>query len=265
MKTLLTLFLSLIVYLSANGQITLEQTYTPSIGQYFYMTNIGYDNYKYVIEDYNNSEINLYNLDHSPYLLNIPTPVPLGIYEVMYITMDLFDCDSSNIEYVLSAPTTGNETFYVYRMDGTLLWSKDSVQGPYCYGCHGGSLVDKPIVNTPDGAKMTLFDPFGNYYVYSLCGELPAAIDEIEHNKSTVNVYPNPSSGLVTFDVTELTNSNDCEILIFNSAMQSITTKKIESGTDKIKFNDDLANGTYFYCIKERSKVIKTGKFIISK
>ncbi|MFT6503001.1 MAG: hypothetical protein ACJASQ_003133 [Crocinitomicaceae bacterium] len=197
-------------------------------------------------------------------MLNIPTPIPLGIYEVMYITSGLFDCDTSNIEYVLSAPTTGNESFYVYRTDGTLLWSKDSVQGPYCFGCHGGSLIDKPIINTPTGAKMFLFDPAGNYHVYALCGELPTSISEIEYEKNAVLVFPNPSTESVTFEISSPTNIGKCELIIFNSMMQSISSQSIEGETKITKPISEYSSGIYYFSFKSNSKVIQTGKFVVN-
>lgn len=266
MKTLTLLFA--LIGLTTFGQITLEQTYSTNSGQQFYITNIGDENYKYVLEDNANSVLSLYNLDHSPFLVNIPIPVPSSApansYEVMYITRSLFDCDTSNVEFVLSAPYAGNLTFFIYRTDGNLIWSKDSVVGPYCFGCHGGSFVNKPIVNTPLGAKMFLINGSGDNFVYSLCGELPLSLVENENSQNSLKIFPNPASESMTFEIKPPTNGGDYELVIFNSMMQVVSKEKIYSETKMTKSLSEYSSGIYYYSFKSSYKVIQTGKFIVN-
>lgn len=76
--------------------------------------------------------------------------------------------------------------FAVYRTDGTLLFSKDTVGTVFCVGCGSGSYEMHPIMNTSMGAKLYLFHTNSvqdsiEYMVYGLCGTLPESIIE---NKS---------------------------------------------------------------------------------
>src|SRR5437764_2110879 len=125
-------------------------------------------------------------------------------YRLGYITYSLFDCDSTNIEYavMLDHPDpTVHPNFAVYRTDGTLLFSKDTVGTVFCVGCGSGSYEMHPIMNTSDGAKLYLFNNANEFLVYGLCGTLPQIITEVGQSEpySYVKVFPNPTSGQITF------------------------------------------------------------------
>lgn len=212
MKKIWKYFLLLgVIYLakqsSVNAQITLEHQYIISGNKLFYITDIGNNDYKYVIMD--TAGLSIYNLDYSPYLLNFVPPIPLGrppsYYEVAYISKSLFDCDSATLEYVI-VNGIYPANFYIYRTDGTLLFERDSVTGPYAIGNLDGSLYQKPIVNTPDGTRLFLFGrDFNGYpdtmYIYSLCGTLPESVNEMPVDNSYVKVFPNPADGIINFQI----------------------------------------------------------------
>lgn len=149
-------YLFLLLTTSSFAQVTLEHTYNIQLGNWMYYTDLGNNNYKYLAVDSYNDKFSLYNLDHTPFMLNIQTPISLlpSGFSVGYVTSSLFDCDSTNIEYVLTS-TVPTEPFYVYRTDGTLLFQKDSVVAFWCFGCFGG-ISAHPIFNTPAGAKLLL-------------------------------------------------------------------------------------------------------------
>src|SRR4051812_24434231 len=91
------LVLLLFVSTKGNAQVTLERSYY-NFHSNFYVTDLGNSDYKYVHVD--STGFTLYNLDHS-FFLNVITPRPLfSGYQVAYITNSLFDCDTTNIEYV---------------------------------------------------------------------------------------------------------------------------------------------------------------------
>ena len=147
MKIKLTICMILILMsgfwsIEANAQITLEHTYSAPLGKGFYYTDLGNNDYKYFYIDYYNDKFSLYNIDHTPYMLNITPGVSLdsGLYTIAYITTTLFDCDSTNIEYI-ETTTGGSKPFYIFRTDGTMLFKKDSVTGPYNFGNYDGSII----------------------------------------------------------------------------------------------------------------------------
>ena len=102
------------------AQITLEQTYSVPPGKTFYFTDLGNNNFKYFLIDYYNNYFSLYNLDHSPFMLNIVPGINLdsGKFTIGYITTSLFDCDSTNIEYAIMANggTTIVDPFYISEL-----------------------------------------------------------------------------------------------------------------------------------------------------
>src|SRR5207247_11291030 len=111
-------------------------------------------------------------------------------FQVLYVTRSLFDCDTSNIEYVYANTVGGTKPFYIMRTDGTQLFQLDSAIGYFCLGyCLGLSDIIKLIRNTSAGAKLFLNNVQGNQdvHIYSLCGTLPEEVfDFMNINQSFV-------------------------------------------------------------------------------
>lgn len=281
------LIANLIKQSTGKAQVNYEHTFiTPTFQnlgfQELFLTNLGNDNYKYAIYSYGysgTSSLSLYNLDYTPYMLNIQIPISSdsvnnAFYRIGYITSTLFDCDSTNIEFamMLSVPNPNvSPNFCVFRTDGTVIFSKDTVGTIYCAGCGAGSWNMYPIMNTTAGAKLFLF----NYdyaastlhtFVYALCGTLPESIIEINQSDSYVKVFPNPASGQITIQISVPSHSEKSELKIFNSAFQLIKTIEISESTTQLNLDNSLLNsGTYFYSLVSTNKVLQTSKFIISK
>jgi hypothetical protein len=274
MKKMLN-YLFLLLSLNCEAQFTYEHTYTIDMGQETpFLTNLGNNNFKWVLYDWYQDKFSLYNLDHSPFMLNVPLAASSdsgNAYQIGYITNTLFDCDSTTIEYAMMT-VHPNDTlkFMVYRTDGTLLFSKDSVTIPYGYGANVGSVEIHGISNTNVGAKLELFKFLNGqfqFFIYGLCGTLPESITEIYQSSSFVQVCPVPSSHQVNFKVISPSNVDVCELIVFNSQFQ--TLKKFETVNEQEKeINLDcepLSSGTYFYSLQSKNKIFQTGKFIISK
>ena len=249
------------------AQITFEHSYSMPQGKYFYYTDLGNNNYKYFYIDSYANKFSLYNLDHSPYMLNITPGVPLdsGVYQIAYITSTLFDCDSTTIEYVEST-LWGTGPFYVFRTDGTQLFRKDSVTGPYNFGAYIGSIITQPIYNTPTGAKLILMNVNANkWFVYSLCGTLPETISEIQQGNRYVKLYPNPSSGKITFQIDAPSNMEDYQLYIYDATLQKVKSENCTGRKSMTIDNSELSSGNYFYSLQTKNKIVQTGKFIITK
>lgn len=261
--------MSMILFYSMNikAQITLEHAYYYFHKQ-FYITDIGNNDYKYVMLD--STGFSLFNLDHSLFI-NVVTPYPifqqLG-YQVAYITKSLFDCDSTNIEYVLATPN-GSANFYIYRTDGTILFERDSVAGPYGFGYQLGSTLNEPITNTPEGAKLLLFTHNNagvadSMLVYSLCGVLPLG-NKIAPDENYVQIYPNPTNGIINFNIKLPNNFEQFKLTIYNTSFQIVdqTIVKEQFSFDASKWS--LSSGTYFFDLQTPNKLYQTGKFILTK
>jgi hypothetical protein len=77
MRINLTALFILISIYSSIAQINLENTYlVPPIGTFYY-TDLGNNNFKYFYIDYSNNYFSLYNMYHSPFMLNIVPQVSI--------------------------------------------------------------------------------------------------------------------------------------------------------------------------------------------
>ncbi len=271
-KISLLLSVTLLVNISiVKGQFTYEYTYTiPQGGAAVFLTNLGNENYKYVMLDYFGNQFSLFNLDHSPFIVNIPLPLPsdsFALYQVGYITTTLFDCDSANVEYALMTQSPSNsEKFMVYRTDGTQVFSRDSVTVQYCFGCNVGSVEFSGIVNTPSGTKLFLQNQNREIFIYGLCGILPIEIKEVNQSGSYVQVFPNPTINQINFEVTPPNNYEVFELTIFDGAFRTIKTITVTRTSLKINLLDEsLFSGSYFYSLHNKNKVFQTGQFFLTK
>jgi len=217
-------------------------------------------------------------MDFTPFITNIAVPDPWGWtnpnanYEAYYITRALFDCDTSNIEFVFNAPQHNNLPFRIMRTDGTILFQRDSSFLVYCAGdCgNGGENIITSIVNTSAGTKMVLTSyATGNEqnFVYSLCGTLPLDVYELaQQNQSYVSVFPNPSSATLTFRINLPDNKHEYELVIVDNNAREVKREKVNSQNRNYVVNiSDMSNGAYFYSLCTKNKSYQSGKFILSK
>ena len=277
MKKKLLLPLLLLFVLKANAQITLDATITPLDGWGFdvYPVQISPTETKYLFADSVTNTFSLYNMDFTPFMLNIAVPEPFATwtFQVIYVTRSLFDCDTSNIEYVYES-SLGNNThpFYIMRTDGTQLFRLDSAIGHYGLGSiMGGSHVMMPIENTSAGTKLFLHHvTVGNgqaVNIYSLCGTVPEDVFDFKHlNQSFVKIFPNPASGTLTFQIILPDNINEYEIVIVDNNTREIKREKVGLGYDKHVIDvSNFSSGTYYYSLCTKSKAYQSGKFVLLK
>ncbi len=281
MKKIITTTTIVLLFLtnSLKAQITLDTTITTwnSIGYDFYTVQISKTETKYYIQDTITNTFSLYNMDFSPFMLNIPVPEPFlpfqYNFEVTYITRTLFDCDSSNIEFAYKAVGSGQtgayKPFYIMRTDGTQLFKLDSALAPYCFGCLNGSQDIRPIQNTSAGAKLFLYYPVptNRLRIYSLCGTLPQDVfDFTNQNKYSIKIYPNPTSGSLSFQINLPDNINDYELIILDNNGKEMKREKINFGVSRYDIEvSSFSSGSYIYSLQTKNKAWKSGKFILNK
>ncbi len=270
MKNIILITATLLSVLSSKAQITYEHSYpvvSPQFG-YFFVTDIGGNNYKYVLHDYSTDVVNIYNLDHTLFLsIQLPLSSDSGArFSVGYITNSLFDCDSSTLEYAL-LPEQPIYPFKIYRTDGTELFSKDSVYAWWCYGCQEASTEIKTIVNTPEGTKLYLQDTWATpnkVLVYGLCGSLPNGISRLSKRQTFAKVYPNPTNQQITFQITPPSKHIDYGLEIYTSSFQKVISTIVTSDTHVLDLkSQNLSSGVYLYSLKHENEVLQTGKFIV--
>lgn len=257
MKEQIAIFL-LVLSQAAIGQVTLEKIYPNTIGssKFLMLTQLDSSDYKYILFDPQNSQFTIYNLNHSVYLnVNIPITYSSGSsqYQIAYVTKSLFDCDPSNIEYALSFLGDGfpisPKRFLVYRTDGTLITSIDSVCFMnYSDGWKHGPEYNKPIVKTPEGSKLILRCLDGSTRVYSVCGNLPNMIKEIDQAELLGNAFPNPTQSLITIPYTLPNDEKSGVIKIYDSNGKEVKSFIVDNNFTSILLTTyDLQSGTYYY------------------
>lgn len=260
------------------AQITLvAQIDSSAYGFLWQMVQISSTETKYCFKDTVNNTFSLLNMDFTPFIANILVPEPWAsftpeYYEAYYITRDLFDCDTSNIEFVFAAPLTFNKPFRILRTDGTELFRLDSAIGLYCSGdCgNGGSDILSPITNTSASARMVLTKiNSGNEvdYIYSLCGSLPMQVFDFSGiSKSYVRIFPNPTAGVLTFQLNLPDNRNEYELVILDSQGKELKRENVNTRGRVFSVDvKDFDNGPYIYSLCTKYKIYQNGKFIINK
>jgi len=272
----LLFFAIILLGTKSKAQITLD-TILPNanLTYFFKIVQISDSETKYYVADTTANIFNLYNMDFTPFMINIPVPEPFmkhvnplpSIYQPIYITRALFDCDTSTIEYAYEDDSHSYESFYIMRTDGTQLFKLDSANGPFCYGCFGASDFLRPIRYTSSGFKLFLQRYWGGVEIYSLCGSLPTEISEIDNNIGNyITVYPNPSSQKIKFEIRPPNNIEEFELILVDNQSQVIKREKIISSERVITIDAvDLKSGMYFYSLCTKNKSYQNGKIIINK
>ncbi len=278
MKAKFFIVISVCILITANihAQITLDNIVTPknAIGYDFYTVQISKTETKYLFADTLTNTFSLYNMDFTPFLSNIAVPEPFAntsfAFQVIYVTRSLFDCDSTNIEYAYEATGIGKKPFYIMRTDGTQLFKLDTANGPYCLGgCLGMSDIIQPIKNTSAGAKLFLqrTNNSGKIHIYSLCGTLPTDVFDFKTiSQYFVKIFPNPTSGTLTFQINPPDNINEYELVILDNNAKEVSREKVNLKSNRHEIDiSNFSNGTYYYSLCTKDKTYKSGKFILTK
>src|SRR3954467_12825003 len=122
--TITTIFLFFSMVSNLYSQIILDHIVdSTNLIYWFRPVQISENETKYYIADTASNTFNLYNMDFTPFMLNIPVPEPFinmtgstpALFQAIYISRTLFDCDSTNIEFAYEAATDPFQTFYIMR------------------------------------------------------------------------------------------------------------------------------------------------------
>lgn len=270
----LKLFLCFVIQsVSGFSQITFEHSY-PSVqsscSTKVQLVDMGNDDYKYFYVCYPLNELRIFNMDHSSFF-TLVVPVNLmndGEYEIGYLTKSLFDCDTTMFEYAV-LPKVWRNTFYIFRQDGTVLFQQDSTIAPYTIAQASGSYDARPIINTPSGTKLFLAKAdvnsfYNTYDIYSLCGSLPQSIGG-NQEFNYIQAYPSPSNNSVRFNIDLPSNISEYSFRILNffGELVQVSTRL---NSPFVSFDgSQLPSGIYFFQLLNKSEVIETCKFILTK
>jgi hypothetical protein len=276
MKKLLLLLAICAIGSIAKSQITLEHTYpnlanlpSTTINRYTAIIDLGDSVYNYLHVDRKNLRFTLYNMNHS---LNISDtfPVKTGQITLGYFSRSLFDCDTSNVEFMLYNIINGNpQTWYsyvsIYRTDGTRLFFFDSAL------VAAGGNIDRdrtPIYRTPYGTKLLIEAMNGDLKIYSLCGKLPTsyAIAKEPTGNNLSAPYPNPSMSYTRIDYTLPENVKFGEIVFYDIRGAEVKRFKVDHNFSNLELNtNDLKAGNYYYTLQISGKATDGKKLVVIK
>lgn len=77
-------------------------------------------------------------------------------------------------------------------------------------------------------------------------------------------IYPNPFGAYLNIDLTNLVNSNDTQILIYNVVGELVMTKSLDRQINIIE-TTELVAGFYFYTVYNDGKILGNGRPISQK
>lgn len=258
MKRLFLLVFSLFVLQSSYSQVTLDHVYTNAGYGSLYIIHLGEGVYNYLeIDQY---YFTLYNMNHS---VNIADSLVMPMTNSRRLAMfsnTLFDCDQSTIEYVvmendcpMTSPVLCDSSFFrVYRTDGSLLFSKDSVTALSSINSINGTR--HYITNTPAGTKLLLEHVNGSTLVYDLCDTFATTYLlelDVSNGAAVQNAYPNPTSHYTTIEYTLPEDVPAGELIFYDMNGMEVERFKVNHTFDHLKISTgDLPAGTYLYQLR---------------
>lgn len=243
-------------------QITHEAT-----SSYYMLKQVDSAEFRYILIDKSatNPIISIYYLNHT-LEKRITIPIKSGIrtvYNVSYISKSLFDCDSSNYEYLVelgqSKHGAGDNYIRVFGENGNILFKQDSA------GLTGYSRFETftPIVNTSQGTKFIVSHNKGYFKVYSLCGKLSTQSLKEESANNHLYAYPNPAQNTMTIEYRLPENNLLGSLEIYNINGSLIESFNIDNTFSNVLLDvSKYESGSYYYTIKSEGETISTKKFI---
>lgn len=96
----------------------------------------------------------------------------------------------------------------------------------------------------------------------------PNSVNNVKEKTADIVSYPNPASGIITFDVNTRINSKDLEYTVFSMVgqrMESIVHKNVVNGFDKLVLDvSKYAEGNYMVLIKSKEGISEIIKFNVT-
>ncbi len=214
--------------------------------------------------------------------VTLPEPMASGAI-ISYVTLSLFDCDESTVEYVYFKPGNNGGPFsdptpphaMVAAENGTVILDLPD------YSLYEGnsnftSLNSKNIVDHPDGAVLLVWEGLhGQHWrAYRLCGHLPtehmremgelAGISDFSNEGSdNLNVYPNPATEEVRVDYRLPSGHSHADLRVFSMDGTMLIRERVTNTSGEVVLKvDKLPAGTYMLNIQLDNGHTALGRFV---
>ena len=213
---------------------------------------IAHDLPKIIVRDAEGAEI--YNLDLSLYT-SFDYPDLDFNFGAHYITTSLFDCDSTQIEYLISGGTSDSSFTRIYHEDGSILLD---LPGYGFFSSTNFTDTEVQIASDENGSYALFSSGFlsNEVVMYRFCGQVPQALAREsdgtilsgimeQENNVGFDLYPNPAGEIVKFEY-DLQGHKKANLQIFNTSGQLMKELMLGQAFDFIRLNiSDLEQGTY--------------------
>ena len=235
---------------------------------------IDHDMPKILVYEPSENHFDLYNEDYTLYRsVDIPYEYQGSAqYNMFHVSRTLFDCDSTNIEYLISWSGQSQTWSKVIREDETELLSEEDV----IYNAYNIAVPESNgIVSGPNGSLLHLEGGFSGSplsRVFQLCGQLPrntsrldstmTGLTEVDQPLDQLKLYPNPSDSQINIDY-DLEGNKKGVLEIYNMEGQLIEQKNLGDFFDKVMLDvSEYTSGTYIVKIQTDNGEVLSERFI---
>ncbi|MFM2226890.1 MAG: hypothetical protein RL664_233 [Bacteroidota bacterium] len=183
--------------------------------------------------------------------------MPDSMVEMENAVMIYWNEDLSNVSYVswdFGNGMTSNEFYPVYFYDSIGTYTV-CLTVYYMDGCSASSCVtftmDANGVSGPGGAQM-------NGFWLNTTGTYPNNVNELTSNATSVNMFPNPTSGNMVVKASQLNPSENTTIRIYSIDGKEVFANNFGAGSINNTFQlnvSELSNGYYFLSLQNSNQI----------
>jgi hypothetical protein len=92
---------------------------------------------------------------------------------------------------------------------------------------------------------------------------LTAGVSELIEGKLVNKVYPNPTSGNVTIEVSDLTFNDKSVVKIYDAMGREVATTAMLGGKAELNF-ENYSKGIYTFTVSNKNTIASRGKFVVN-
>lgn len=196
--------------------------------------------------------------NNSPTYYEIPVICDtVGI--VGYYNPSVIDSDGDSLYYELIPPTSSGSSlpsastsFTIDNFLGTVTWNTPTTACNYVFDFKISEYRNVSGFYYYIGHSMQ--EVWSEVFLYSGIPE--------NTQTTSVNIFPNPSNGIINFTVENASQEQEYQLVISNSLGQIVKTISINNNSAIIN-EDELSAGIYFYSLLADAEVVNKGKFVI--
>jgi hypothetical protein len=253
----------MLVSFTANAQLEFVGTYN-ALARLIYLSD---NEPAIMIYNQNSGQIQLYNPDLTLIsTFTIPVPyVGSAQYHLFHVSRTLFDCDTTNIEYLISYNSFNISEAYVrvYREDGSVIFNLPEHIFVNESFVSANPTIGPSMINDGDGVIFVFQNSgttnFGGpTSIYRSCGSIPQSCGSCPDGDMEVGIhqnpiqghrvklYPNPGNGQFALEYELSSDYNSATLSMFDMTGREVLQKRVGPSMSYILVNtNNLKAGRY--------------------